>query len=122
MQKHRGNKTGSTVGVSKEMVKLLRIQATELHVIEFDQVDTRFNDCCSWQVMEGDEKVFFSTRMYERFSDVKSGVLATITVYETYTQASDLKILAAAKSMIAVLDRCASFAALAAHPNRIVQE
>ena len=41
------------VGESRDMVALLRIQATDTHVVEFDNVDTRFNDCTNWQVMEG---------------------------------------------------------------------
>ena len=60
------------VGQSTEIVKLLRIQASDTHVVEFDNVDTRFNDCNNWQVMAGGKRVLFSNRMYERFSDVKS--------------------------------------------------
>ncbi|MGK6886241.1 hypothetical protein ACKU3T_023700 [Enterobacter hormaechei] len=41
------------VGQSTEIVKLLRIQASDTHVVEFDNVDTRFNDCNNWQVMAG---------------------------------------------------------------------
>lgn len=39
------------VGQSTEIVKLLRIQASDTHVVEFDNVDTRFNDCNNWQVI-----------------------------------------------------------------------
>lgn len=107
------------VGQSTEIVKLLRIQASDTHVVEFDNVDTRFNDCNNWQVMAGDKRVLFSNRMYERFSDVKSGIVATIAVCENCATVSDAAMLEGAKAMMQVLDGYPSFAALAAHPNRI---
>lgn len=42
-------------------MKLLRIQASDTHVVEFDNVDTRFNDC-NWQVMAEGKRVLFSNR------------------------------------------------------------
>lgn len=51
MQNLKTALTGKKVGESRDMVKLLRIQATDTHVVEFDNVDTRFNDCNNWQVM-----------------------------------------------------------------------
>jgi hypothetical protein len=69
-------------GTSQDMLKLLRIQVSETFVVEFDSVDTRFNDCSNWQVMKGEERVLFSTRMYEQFRDVKSGLMATVQVCE----------------------------------------
>ena len=36
------------IGASDIMLKLLRIRASDTHVLEFDGVDTRFNDCCNW--------------------------------------------------------------------------
>lgn len=107
------------VGASRDMVALLRIQATDTHVVEFDNVDTRFNDCTNWQVMEGDKRVLFSTRTHERFSDIKAGVLATIAVCENRATASDSAMLESAKAMMKVLDACPSFGALVAHPKRI---
>jgi hypothetical protein len=103
------------------MLKLLRIQATDTHVLEFDNVDTRFNDCGNWQVVAKGKRVLFSTRTYEHFADVKSGVLATINVCENRATESDVAMLESAKAMIAVLDRYPSFAALAAHPDRIIK-
>lgn len=107
------------VGTSRDMVTLLRIQATNTHVVEFDNVDTRFNDCSNWQVMEGDKRILFSTRTHERFSDIKAGVLATIAVCENRATASDTAMLESAKAMMKVLDACPSFGALVAHPKRI---
>ncbi|HBL5403627.1 TPA: hypothetical protein LR346_004874 [Enterobacter hormaechei] len=101
------------------MVKLLRIQASDTHVVEFDNVDTRFNDCNNWQVMAGGKRVLFSNRMYERFSDVKSGIVATINVCENSGSVTDKAMLEGAKVMMQVLDGYPSFAALAAHPKRI---
>jgi hypothetical protein len=60
-------------------------------VVEFDNVDTRFNDCNNWQVMAGEERVLFSNRMYERFSDVKSGIVATIQVCEGRPEPSETR-------------------------------
>lgn len=107
------------VGQSTEIVKLLRIQASDTHVVEFDNVDTRFNDCNNWQVMAGGKRVLFSNRMYERFSDVKSGIVATINVCENSGSVTDKAMLEGAKVMMQVLDGYPSFAALAAHPKRI---
>lgn len=107
------------VGESRNMVKLLRIQATDTHVLEFDNVDTRFNDCSNWQVIAGGERVLFSTRMHERFSEMKSGVLATIAGCEKHVTASDIVMLESAKAMMTVLDACGSFVALTTHPKRI---
>ncbi|EDS6192545.1 hypothetical protein CGE50_004133 [Salmonella enterica subsp. enterica serovar Mississippi] len=45
MLKLKNALTTNHVGKSPDIVKLLRIQATESHVVEFDNVDTRFNDC-----------------------------------------------------------------------------
>ena len=58
------------VGQSTEIVKLLRIQASDTHVVEFDNVDTRLNDCTNWQVMAGGQRILVSKRMYERCSYV----------------------------------------------------
>ena len=107
------------VGESSIMLKRLRIRASDTHVIEFDSVDTRFNDCRHWQVMANGERVLFSNRSYERFSDVKAGILATIQVCRGRATSSDSAMLDSAKTMIAVLDAFPSFAALAAHPQRI---
>lgn len=107
------------VGQSTDMVKLLRIQASDTHVVEFDNVDTRFNDCNNWQVMAEGERILFSTRMYERYSDMKAGVLATIMVCENRATGADTAMLESAKVMMQVLDGYPSFAALAAHPKRI---
>lgn len=104
---------------STEIVKLLRIQASDTHVVEFDNVDTRFNDCNNWQVMAGGKRVLFSNRMYERFSEVKSGIVATINVCENSGSVTDKAMLEGAKVMMQVLDGYPSFAALAAHPKRI---
>ncbi len=115
-------KTGSEkkkVGVSDIMLKLLRIRASDTHVLEFDGVDTRFNDCCNWQVMVNGKRVLFSTRTYEHFSDVKAGILATIEVCRGRNTPSDGAMLDSAKAMITVLDAFPSFAALAKHPDRI---
>ena len=91
----------------------------DTHVVEFVAVDTRFNDCCNWQVMNGEERVLFSTRMHEQFRDVKSGLMATVEVCEGHPEPSDKRMLAAAKSMLSLLDKYPSFASLAAHPGRI---
>ena len=107
------------VGQSTGMVKLLRIQASDTHVVGFDNVDTRFNDCNNWQVMAGGKCVLFSNRMYERFSEVKSGIVATINVCENSGSVTDKAMLEGAKVMMQVLDGYPSFAALAAHPKRI---
>ncbi|WP_240771475.1 hypothetical protein [Siccibacter turicensis] len=104
-------------GTSRDMFELVRIQADERHVIEFDKIDTRFNDCTNWQVCVSGERVLFSTRIHERFSDVKSGVLATIAVCEGRSAESDRNMLAAAKAMLAVLDKYPSFGALVKHPG-----
>lgn len=80
---------------------------------------TRFNDCNNWQVMAGGKRVLFSNRMYERFSDVKSGIVATINVCENSGSVTDKAMLEGAKVMMQVLDGYPSFAALAAHPKRI---
>ncbi|HDS8282045.1 TPA: hypothetical protein RKY22_005632 [Klebsiella michiganensis] len=106
-------------GTSLDMLKLLRIQVSDSCVVEFDNVDTRFNDCSNWQVMKGDERVLFSTRMYEQFRDVKSGLMATVAVCEGRPEPSDERMLAAAKAMLSLLDKYPSFASLAAHPGRI---
>jgi len=119
MQTLKAALSGKKVGESRDMVKLLRIQATETHLVEFDNVDTRFNDCTNWQVVKGGERILFSTRMHERFSEVKSGVLATISVCENAATASDSAMLESAKALMQVLDGYPSFAALAAHPKRI---
>lgn len=81
--------------------------------------DTRFNDCNNWQVMAGGKRVLCSNRMYERFSDVKSGIVATINVCENSGSVTDKAMLEGAKVMMQVLDGYPSFAALAAHPKRI---
>lgn len=107
------------VGESNIMLKLLRIQASATHVLEFDNVDTRFNDCCNWQVMDNGDRVLFSTRTHEHFSDVKSAILATINVCRMQTASSDRAMLSGAQAMISVLDAFPSFAALAKHPARI---
>ncbi len=107
------------VGASDIMLKLLRIRASEMYVLEFDEVDTRFNDCCNWQVMANGKRVLFSTRTHERFSDVKAGILATIEVCRERCTPSDGVMLDSAKAMISVLDAFPSFAALAKHPDRI---
>ena len=88
------------VGQSTEIVKLLRIQASDTHVVEFDNVDTRFNDCNNWQVMAGGKRVLFSNRMYERFSDVKSGIVATINVCENSGSVTDKAMLEGAKAYV----------------------
>lgn len=119
MQNLKTRQTARKVGQSSEIVKLLRIQATDTHVVEFDNVDTRFNDCTNWQVMQGSERVLSSNRMCERFSDMKSGVLATISVCENLNSASESAMLEGAKALMKVLDSYPSFAALAAHPKRI---
>ncbi|EJG2388731.1 hypothetical protein AM391_RS22585 [Kluyvera ascorbata] len=111
--------TAKKVGASDIMLKLLRIRASDTHVLEFDGVDTRFNDCCNWQVMVNGKRVLFSTRTYEHFSDVKSGILATIEAYRVRGNPSDGVMLDSAKAMISVLDAFPSFAALAKHPGRI---
>jgi hypothetical protein len=107
------------VGESQIMLKLLRIRASDTHVLEFDNVDTRFNDCCNWQVMENGKRVLFSTRTYEHFSDVKSAIVATIAVCHARATPSDTAMLASAQAMIGVLDAFPSFGALAQHPARI---
>lgn len=73
----------------------------------------------NWQVMAGGKRVLFSNRMYERFSDVKSGIVATINVCENSGSVTDKAMLEGAKVMMQVLDGYPSFAALAAHPKRI---
>ncbi|WNP36925.1 hypothetical protein RN333_22015 (plasmid) [Enterobacter kobei] len=116
----QSQRTGKkAVGVSRDLMTVLRIQAADDHVIEFFNVDTRFNDCNGWEVRKDGERVYFNTRQYERFSDVKSGVLSVITLCQKYPQDSDSVLLAAAKAMLSVLDSSPSFAALAAHPDRI---
>lgn len=107
------------VGQSDIMLKLLRIRANDTYVLEFDDVDTRFNDCCNWQVMENGKRVLFSTRTHERFSDVKAGILATIEVCRGRCSPADAAMLDSAKAMISVLDAFPSFAAVATHPGRI---
>lgn len=104
-------------GTSPDMFELVRIQADDRHVIEFDKIDTRFNDCTNWQVCVNGERVLFSTRIHERFSDVKSGVLATIAVCEGRPTEPDRNMLAAAKAMLVVLDKYPSFGALVKHPG-----
>lgn len=111
--------TARKVGESDIMLKRLRIRANETHVLEFDDVDTRFNDCCNWQVMENGKRVLFSTRTHECFSDVKAGILATIEVCRGRRSPTDGAMLDSAKAMISVLDVFPSFAALAKHPGRI---
>jgi hypothetical protein len=106
-------------GTSPDLLPLLQIRLSDTHVAEFDKVDTRFNDCCNWQVMEGEELVLFSTRMHEQFRDVKSGLMATVAVCEGHPLPSDARMLAAAKLMLKLLDACPSFASLAAYPARI---
>jgi len=106
-------------GTSPEMLPLLRIRLSENWTAEFDNVDTRFNDCCNWQVMNGTERVLFSTRMHERFSDMKSGVIATVDVCCGRPSDSDRLQAEAGKTLLAVLDRYPSFAALATHPDRL---
>jgi len=106
-------------GTSPDLLPLLRIRLSDTHVAEFDKVDTRFNDCCNWQVMEGKERILFSTRMHEQFRDVKSGLMATVAVCEGHPLPSDARMLAAANLMLKLLDACPSFASLAAHPARI---
>lgn len=106
-------------GKSPDMLKLLRIQLSDTHVVEFDNVDTRFNDCCNWQVMKGEERVLFSTRMHEQYRDVKSGLMATVEVCENRPQPTDAHMLAAANLTLKLLDAYPSFASLAAHPCRI---
>ena len=119
MQNLNSGQSGKKVGQSNDIVKLLRIQASDTHVVEFDNVDTRFNDCNNWQVMAEGKRVLFSIRTYERFSDVKSGIVATISVCENSATVSDTAMLESAKVMMQVLDGYPSFAALAAHPKRI---
>ena len=119
MQNLNTRQTTRTVGQSTDIVKLLRIQASDTHVVEFDNVDTRFNDCNNWQVMAGGKRVLFSNRMYERFSDVKSGIVATINVCENSAGVADAAMLAGAKVMMEGLDGYPSFAALAALPTLI---
>ncbi|ELY6169647.1 hypothetical protein SNO30_004006 [Cronobacter sakazakii] len=121
MQNRNNRPATRKVGQSTEIVKLLRIQASDTHVIEFDNVDTRFNDCDNWRVVARGKRVLFSTRMHERFSDVKSGLLATINVCENLASETDSAVLDGAKAMMQVLDGYPSFAALAAHPKRIIE-
>jgi len=112
--------SGKKVGESRDMVKLLRIQATETHLVEFDNVDARFNDCTNWQVVKGGERILFSTRMHERFSEVKSGVLATITVCENAATASDSAMLESAPETHYRLTGCRDRNAL--RPRRTTTE
>lgn len=113
------NATRTAVGQSTEMLPLLRIRLSDNWIAEFDNVDTRFNDCCNWQVMNGSGRVLFSTRMYQRFSDMKSGVIATVDVCEGRSSESDKRQAEAGKRLLAVLDKYPSFAALAKHPDRL---
>ncbi|HGD3628689.1 TPA: hypothetical protein ACI4GM_004642 [Enterobacter hormaechei] len=69
--------------------------------------------------MAGGKRVLFSNRMYERFSDVKSGIVATINVCENSGSVTDKAMLEGAKVMMQLLDGYPSFGALAAHPKRI---
>ncbi|WP_318391020.1 hypothetical protein [Enterobacter sp.] len=105
-----------TVGVSRDLVAMLRIQAADDHVIEFCNVDTRFNDCSGWAVLKGGERIYFNTRMHERFGDVKAGVIQTIS---NCSPGAENVLLAAAKTLLNALDQYPSFVALAAHPDRI---
>ncbi|QEM94277.1 hypothetical protein FEI17_26950 (plasmid) [Kosakonia radicincitans] len=109
--------TKNAVGQSADMLPLLRIRLPDNWTAEFDRVDTRFNDCCNWQVMNGSDRVLFSTRMYQRFSDMKSGVIATVDVCEGRSSESDKRQAEAGKMLLAVLDKYPSFAALAKHPD-----
>lgn len=68
MQNLNTRQTTRTVGQSTDIVKLLRIQASDSHVVEFDNVDTRFNDCNNWQVMAG--------------ANVSSSVTACMSVFQ----------------------------------------
>ncbi|EHS0390686.1 hypothetical protein LHY28_003360 [Salmonella enterica] len=119
MLKLKNALTTNHVGKSPDIVKLLRIQATEIHVVEFDNVDTRFNDCSNWQIMVDGERILFSTRMHERFSDMKAAVLATVAVCGNRATPSDSAMLDSAQAMMKMLDVYPSFAALAEHPKRI---
>jgi len=119
MQNRNTRQTTRKVGQSTEIVKLLRIQASDTHVVEFDNVDTRFNDCNNWQVLAGGKRVLSSNRMNEHFSDVKSGIVATVNVCENSASVADTVMLEGAKVMMQVLDGYPSFAALAVHPKRI---
>ncbi|VYU21384.1 hypothetical protein [Metakosakonia massiliensis] len=116
--KQRQSALKPPVGQSRDMLSTLRIQAADGHVITFCNVDTRFNDCQGWEVFKNGERVLFNTRVYEQFRGLKSGLMVTVEVCEGRTTTSDKCMLAAAKSLLALLDKYPSFASLAAHPAR----
>lgn len=106
---------GKKIGVTKDMLPVLRIQASENCLIEFSQVDIRFNDCCGWQVVLNGVRVLFDRREHERFQQLRAGVSATLAS----AAAGDKAMLAGAKALLNLLDQYPSFAALAAHPGRV---
>ncbi|ELY4112137.1 hypothetical protein SMY46_003869 [Cronobacter turicensis] len=106
---------GKKIGVTKDMLPVLRIQASENCLIEFSQVDIRFNDCCGWQVVLDGERVLFDRREHERFQQLRAGVSAILASAE----AGDKTMLAGAKALLNLLDQYPSFATLAAHPDRV---
>ncbi|MFK3662785.1 hypothetical protein ACI2I2_20105 [Scandinavium sp. NPDC088450] len=101
------------------MLKQLRVSVSDTHVLAFDNVDTRFNDCVNWRVLENGKRTLFSTRTYEHFAEVKAVMLATIECCQARATPSDVSRLACAQAVIKALDACPSFAALATHPGRI---
>lgn len=47
----------TTVGQSPDMLPLLRIRLSDTWIAEFDNVDTRFNDCCNWQMAKHPDRL-----------------------------------------------------------------
>lgn len=106
-------------GKAADVLPLLRIRLSDTCIIEFVEVDIRFNDCRSWQVLEGRDAVLFSPRSHEKLRDVRREAATALDVHEMQADELDPRQPVAARAVLKLLAEYPTFAALAAHPSRI---
>jgi hypothetical protein len=102
------------LGKAADVLPLLRIRLSDTCVIEFVEVDIRFNDCRRWQILEGEEAVMFSPRSHEKLRDVRREATIALDMHE---KQADERVTAA-RAVLKLLAEYPTFAALAAHPAR----
>lgn len=107
------------LGKAADVLPLLRIRLSDTCVIEFVEVDIRFNDCRRWQILEGEKAVLFSPRSHEKLHDVRREATIALDVHEKQADDRDTCQSAAARAVLKLLAEYPTFAALAAHPARI---
>ncbi len=102
------------LGKAADVLPLLRIRLSDTCVIEFVEVDIRFNDCRRWQILEGEKVVLFSPRSHEKLRDVRREATIALDMHEKQAE----ERVTAARAVLKLLAEYPTFAALAAHPAR----